>query len=160
MSNTGQFELFLWALLALGLGAVVGFEREFRGHEAGFRTNALVCGGAALFGLISNELGDTRVAANIVQGIGFLGAGLVIQRGHTVRGITSAATIWVMAAVGLLVANELWLTAVLASATVVVVLELAPLSDRVFRWSHRREVAHREATPRPPDAPARTDRDV
>lgn len=160
MSNADQFELFLWALFALGLGAVVGLEREVRGHEAGFRTNALVCGGAAIFGLVSNELGDTRIAANIVQGIGFLGAGLVIQRGHMVRGVTSAATIWVMAAVGLLVANRLWLTGVLASATVVAVLELAPLSDRVFRWSHKQGAAHRETTARPPDNPARSERDA
>lgn len=143
MSTADQFEVFLWALLALGLGAAIGLEREARGHEAGLRTNALVCCGAAIFGQISNELGDTRVAANIVQGIGFLGAGLVIQRGHVVRGVTSAATIWVMAAVGLLVANELWLTAILATAVVVVVLELAPLSDRVLRWSRAREAARR-----------------
>ncbi len=145
MSTADQFDVFLWALLALGLGAAVGLEREARGHEAGLRTNALVCCGAAIFGQISNELGDTRIAANIVQGIGFLGAGLVIQRGHTVRGVTSAATIWVMAAVGLLVANELWLTAVLATAVVVVVLELAPFSDRILRWSRAREAVRRES---------------
>ncbi len=148
MSAASQVEVFLWALLALGLGAVVGLEREARGHEAGLRTNALVCCGAAIFGLISNELGDTRIAANIVQGIGFLGAGLVIQRGHVVRGVTSAATIWVLAAVGLLVANKLWLTAVLSTAVVVVLLELAPFSDRVLRWSRAREAARRAgATP-------------
>ncbi|MCC7089241.1 MAG: MgtC/SapB family protein [Chloroflexi bacterium] len=160
MSNAGQLELFLWALLALGLGAVVGFEREVRGHEAGFRTNALVCGGAAIFGLISNELGDTRIAANVVQGIGFLGAGLVIQRGHMVRGVTSAATIWVMAAIGLLVANQLWLTAVLASATVVVVLELAPVSERFFQWVRSRGAARSEAATNAPQKPVRPDEDV
>ncbi|MCL4240256.1 MAG: MgtC/SapB family protein [Dehalococcoidia bacterium] len=145
MSNADQVELYLWALLALGLGALVGLEREVRGHEAGIRTNALVCGGAAIFGLISNELGDTRIAANIVQGIGFLGAGLVMQRQHMIRGVTTAATVWVMAAVGLLVANELSVTAVLASATVVVLLELAPVSDRVLQWSRRRGTVHEGA---------------
>lgn len=154
MSNGGQVELYLWALLALGLGTLVGFEREVRGHEAGMRTNALVCGGAAIFGLISNELGDTRVAANIVQGIGFLGAGLVIQRGHMVRGVTTAATVWVMAAVGLLVANELWLTAVLATATILLLLELAPISDKVLLWSRRRGSVHGDALPSSQDASA------
>lgn len=152
MSNGGQVELYLWALLALGLGTLVGFEREVRGHEAGMRTNALVCGGAAIFGLISNELGDTRVAANIVQGIGFLGAGLVIQRGHMVRGVTTAATVWVMAAVGLLVANELWLTAVLATATILLLLELAPISDKVLLWSRRRGSVHGDALPSSQDS--------
>ena len=117
--------------------------------RAGAGRIALVCGGAAIFGLISNELGDTRIAANIVQGIGFLGAGLVMQRQHMIRGVTTAATVWVMAAVGLLVANELWVTAVLASATVVVLLELAPVSDRVLQWSRRRGTVH-EGTAAPP----------
>ena len=153
MSSGDQVELYLWALLALGLGTLVGFEREVRGHEAGIRTNALVCGGAAIFGLISNELGDTRVAANIVQGIGFLGAGLVIQRGHVVRGVTTAATVWVMAAVGLLVANELWLTAILATATILLLLELAPVSDRVLLWSRRRGSAHGDALPAAEEPP-------
>ena len=62
MSNAGQFHLYLWLLLAAGLGAVVGLEREYRGHEAGMRTTALVCSGAALFGLISRDFGDTRIA--------------------------------------------------------------------------------------------------
>jgi putative Mg2+ transporter-C (MgtC) family protein len=156
MSTADQFEVFLWALLALGLGAAVGLEREARGHEAGLRTNALVCCGAAIFGRISIELGDTRVAANIVQGIGFLGAGLVIQRGHVIRGVTSAATIWVMAAVGLLVANELWLTALLSTAVVVVVLELAPFSDRILRWSREREASRQNSHP-PETGPAGRD---
>lgn len=133
MSNADQFHVYLWLLLAAGLGAAVGLEREYRGHEAGMRTTALVCSGAALFGLISRDLGDTRIAAAVVQGIGFLGAGVVFQRGHLVHGITTAATIWVMAAVGLLVGSHLWLTALLTTGTIVIVLELAPVSDAVLR---------------------------
>lgn len=144
MSNADQFDLYLRLLYALSLGAVVGFEREFRGHEAGFRTTALVCAGAALFGEVSKVLDETRIAAGVVQGVGFLGAGLVFQRGRNVRGVTTAATIWVMAAVGLVVANELWLTALLTSLTVVLLLELSPVSDLVLRNSRRRGLTHDE----------------
>ena len=133
MSNAEQLHFYFWLLLAAGLGAAVGLEREYRGHEAGVRTTALVCSGAALFGLASRDLGDTRIAAGVVQGVGFLCAGVVFQRGHLVRGVTTATTIWVMAAVGLLVAYHIWLTAVLTAATVIVLLELAPVSDWVLR---------------------------
>lgn len=138
MSESAQFESWLWILLALGLGALVGLEREWRGHEAGIRTTALVCAGAALFGQLSSSYGDSRIAAGVVQGVGFLGAGLVFQRRHDVRGVTTAATIWVVAAVGLLVASELWLTATLVTLSIVALLELAPLSDIVFHHGRRK----------------------
>mgnify|MGYP001328115208 CR=1 FL=1 len=145
MSNADQFEIYLWVLFAFGLGAVVGLEREIRGHEAGIRTNALVCAGAATFSLIGREIGEDRVAAAVVQGIGFLGAGLVFQRGHSVRGVTTAATIWVMAAVGVVVSQEMWLTAILVVITILVVLELAPVSDWVLRKSAREGAVHTDA---------------
>jgi putative Mg2+ transporter-C (MgtC) family protein len=138
MSSGDQIEFFLWLMLALALGAAVGVEREFRGHEAGVRTSALVCAGAAAFGLTSEALGDSRVAAGIVQGIGFLGAGLIFQRGTDVRGVTTAATMWVLAAVGLIVSQELWLVALLATGAIVVLLELSPLSDAIYREGLRR----------------------
>lgn len=147
MSERDQVELYLWVLYALGLGAAVGLEREFRGHEAGIRTTAIVCAGAALFGQISNSFGDTRIAAGVVQGIGFLGAGLVFQRGTSVKGVTTAATVWVMAAVGLVVASELWVLALLSTLTIILVLELAPLSDRVLATSRRRRQTHGSARP-------------
>ena len=137
MSNVDQLQSWLWLLMALGLGAAVGFEREWRGHEAGMRTAALVCAGATIFGQVSLAFGDSRVAAAVVQGIGFIGAGVMFQRGDNVRGVTTAATIWAVAGVGLLVAYELWLTAVLATLTIVVLLELAPVSDVVFRHGRR-----------------------
>lgn len=137
MSNADQLETWLWLLLAAALGAAIGFEREWRGHEAGIRTAALVCVGAAVFGQLSLDSGDSRVAAAVVQGIGFIGAGVMFQRGANVRGVTTAATIWAAAGVGLLVAYELWLTAVLATLTIVVLLELAPVSDMVFRHGGR-----------------------
>lgn len=162
MSERDQLELFFWVLYALGLGALVGFEREFRGHEAGIRTTALVCGGAAMFGQVSQALDDTRIAAGVVQGIGFLGAGLVFQRGNSVKGVTTAATIWVMAAVGLVVAAELWLLPLLLAGTIIMVLELAPISDAILKFSRGHGFAHGDARPsdeedsnEPPDAPKR-----
>ncbi|WP_322796141.1 MgtC/SapB family protein [Tepidiforma sp.] len=138
MSAADQVELYLRVLLAFALGGAVGLEREYRGHEAGIRTNALVCAGAAMFGSISLLLGDDRVAAAVVQGIGFLGAGIVFQRQGTVRGVTTAATVWVMTAIGLAVASRLYLLAVLVAATTIVLLELAPASDWVLRTGRRR----------------------
>lgn len=145
MSASEQLEIFWWTLYALALGAAVGFEREFRGHEAGIRTTAIVCAGAALFGHVSLSLGESRVAAGVVQGIGFLGAGLVFQRGNSVKGVTTAATIWVMAAVGLVVAEKLWLLALLTCVSIIVVLELAPVSDRLLRRSRAAGRTHPEA---------------
>lgn len=133
-----QLAVFVRVLLGLVLGAFVGFEREFRGHEAGIRTNALVCGAAALFGAVSLELGDDRVAAGVVQGIGFIGAGIVFQRGRSVHGVTTAATIWMMAALGLAIASRMYLLACLVAVMVVLLLELAPVSDWVLARSRPR----------------------
>ena len=132
VSNGDQFHTFLWVLLGLVLGSLVGLEREFRGHEAGIRTNALVCAGATLFAEASGLFGDTRIASNVVQGVGFLGAGLVFQRGNDIKGVTTAATIWAMAAVGLLTGLHLWLTALLSTVIIAGLLELFPISDYVL----------------------------
>ena len=146
MSNADQFELFLRLAAALALGAVVGLQREFRGHHAGLRTSSLVCAGAALFGEIGLLWDDARLAAGVVQGIGFLGAGLIFQRGSDVRGVTTAASIWLLAGIGLLVAHELWLTAVLLTVTATILLELAPVSDWVFATGNRRRSRRSESS--------------
>ncbi|MGD9933852.1 MAG: MgtC/SapB family protein [Dehalococcoidia bacterium] len=142
MSNGAQLEFALWVLLAMALGAAVGLQREFRGHEAGIRTAGLVCGGAAVFGRVSLLFaGDDRVAASVVQGIGFLGAGLILHREHGLRGVTTAATVWVVAGLGLIVSLELWLTALVLTVAYVAFLELAPLSDWIYmRGTGRRHV--------------------
>ena len=157
LSNSAQFELFLHLLLALGLGAAVGIEREFRGHEAGVRTSALVCLGAALFGETSLLYGDSRVAAGVVQGIGFIGAGLIFQRGLDVRGVTTAATVWALAGIGLAVAEDLWLTGLLVAVTVIVLLELAPLSDAIHRLGIRMRADPTELSRHPHARAARPD---
>jgi len=127
-----QIDFTLWVLFAVGLGALIGVQREFRGHEAGVRTSALVCGGAAMFGNVSHIFGDDRIAAGVVQGIGFLGAGLIMQGSAGVRGATTAVTVWMLAALGLMAAEELWLAALILAAVYILLLELAPVSDWIY----------------------------
>ncbi len=119
------------ALAAL-LGAFVGIEREIRGYPAGVRTIALVALGSALFTEISTITGtEDRIAAGIVTGIGFLGAGVIFREGYTVRGITTAATIWSAAAVGMAVGRELYLAAGLGSLLIFLLLEARPVVRRL-----------------------------
>jgi putative Mg2+ transporter-C (MgtC) family protein len=112
------------------LGGAIGLEREIAGKPAGLRTNILICVGAALLTHVSisittipERLGDpSRLAAMIVSGIGFIGAGTIMQARGTVTGLTSAATIWVVAAIGIAVGAELYVEATGAGALVTVVL--------------------------------------
>lgn len=131
---------FFWRLsLAAVLGGVVGIEREFRGHPAGLRTNILVAVGSCLFTILSiNAFPQTgaaqdtaRVAAQVVTGVGFLGAGAVIQTKRVVHGLTTAATIWMVAAVGMAAATDLYLLAITTTLMTTAVLALlGPLG----RW--------------------------
>lgn len=92
-------------LVSIACGAIVGLEREYRNKSAGFRTVILICFGATIFTLASRlgNISDDRIAANIVTGIGFLGAGVIYQGKFSVQGLTTAAVIWTMAAIGMLV---------------------------------------------------------
>jgi putative Mg2+ transporter-C (MgtC) family protein len=132
--DTGD-QLLILARLALAafLGAFIGLERELRGYPAGVRTVALVTAGSALFTEISRIMGgsEDRIAAGIVTGIGFLGAGLIFREGYTVRGITTAATVWSAAAIGMAVGRNLYLVAGLGSLLVFVLLEARPVVRRL-----------------------------
>lgn len=132
-------ELTLRIGLAAALGAAIGLERELREREAGLRTHLLVALGAALFTIVSayawsdwsfsNRSGivfdPTRIAAQIVTGVGFLGAGAIIRQGLTVRGLTTAATLWAVAAIGMAVGAGYYAAAVIT--TVIVIVSLWPL---------------------------------
>jgi putative Mg2+ transporter-C (MgtC) family protein len=132
-------EEFLRIALAAGLGAAVGLERELREHEAGLRTHMLVAVGSALFTLVSAygfseffvqtgpvvPVDPTRIAAQIVTGIGFLGAGAIIRQGMNVRGLTTAATLWAVAAIGLASGAGYYSGAI--ATTVVVLVALWPV---------------------------------
>lgn len=98
---TFYIEDMLPLALALLLGGLIGAEREYRTKAAGFRTTIMICVGATLFTMISGRVGDDRIAANIVNGIGFLGAGLIYKEENRVKGLTSAATVWAVSALGM-----------------------------------------------------------
>ncbi len=117
-------------LVACALGALVGIEREWKGQSAGVRTNLLICLACAFFTLMSPILaGDTgsnkgQVAANIVQGIGFLGAGLILHNKSRISGLASAASIFVVASIGMACGAGLFLPAVIATIIVLVAMAL------------------------------------
>ena len=125
-----EVEMLLRLLLAAALGAVIGYQRERAGKPAGLRTHVLICVGAALFTVASlygfgAGADPARVAAGIVAGIGFLGAGAIMRTGEgIVAGLTTAATIWVVAAIGLAVGAGLYLASAVATALTLVVLFL------------------------------------
>ncbi len=129
--------------VALGCGAIIGMERQIRQRKAGLRTNALVALGAAAFMvfsmLIEGDMSPSRVAAQVVSGIGFLGAGIIFRDGYNVQGLTTAATLWCSAAVGLLAGAGHWDFALVATALVVFVnFGLRPF----VQWMKRRLKSH------------------
>jgi putative Mg2+ transporter-C (MgtC) family protein len=124
-------------LLAAGLGAAIGLEREYRQKPAGLRTNILIAVGSALFTILSLELtrnvGDpSRVAGQIVTGIGFLGGGAILRNRDSVHGMTTAATIWVNAAVGVAAGMGQYALATFAVALTLLVLVVLPPIEVYF----------------------------
>ena len=128
------YEFIMKIIISVLLGGLIGLEREITGHPAGFRTNMLICLGSTLFILVPflviSEIDSSvnavteipRVAAGIITGIGFLGAGVIFRKGVNVRGLTTAATIWVGASIGLLVGIGSYIIAIFATILIVMVL--------------------------------------
>ena len=142
--TTDDLEMLLRLLAALGAGAMIGYERSYHGRPAGFRTHALVCTASSLLMLVtvyeahwvraavdSVRLDPTRMAQGIMTGIGFLGAGVIIKEGLFVRGLTTAASIWITAAIGILAGVGFYFP-----LTVSVIVTLGVLS--LFRWIEAR----------------------
>lgn len=131
--ETSYVELTIRLSLALLLGGAIGIEREYRAKEAGFRTHFLVALGSALFCLVSQygfgvDLKDSsRVAAQVVSGIGFLGAGTIIFQKNVVRGLTTAAGLWVTAAIGLACGTGMYVAATITTVMVLLGLEVLNL---------------------------------
>jgi putative Mg2+ transporter-C (MgtC) family protein len=146
MINVGipEFELVLRLLLSAFLGYVIGLERQYTGHPAGDRTFALTSLGSAIFALISLKAfaaGDSRVAAGVVTGLGFLGAGMIIRtQGREIKGLTTAAGIWSMGAVGLAVGSGMYVLGILSTLLVLFLLA----SERILHIDARLE-ARRKA---------------
>ena len=136
-------EMIMRLLASLAAGAFIGYERSFHGRPAGLRTHVLVCLASALLMLVTvyedhwvrtpgeSRLDPTRMAQGIMTGIGFLGAGVIVKEGLNVRGLTTAASIWITAGIGVLAGVGLYLPLVVS-----VILTLAVLS--VFRWIENR----------------------
>jgi putative Mg2+ transporter-C (MgtC) family protein len=129
--------LFRCGIAAL-CGGLIGIERELKNKPAGFRTNILICLGAAIYmavGLLipSGDADPTRIAAQVVTGIGFIGAGCIIQAGNQVRGLTTAATIWVVASIGIVSGAGYPVLAMVASMLVLLTLAaLRQVEKRLF----------------------------
>jgi putative Mg2+ transporter-C (MgtC) family protein len=134
MYDLSEFDAIVRILLAIAAGAALGLEREYHEKPAGFRTYALVCEGSALFMIGSILLGGevikaggenydpSRIASTVVQGIGFLAAGVILASGIRVKHLTTAAEIWVTAAIGLLIGAGFFLVALAATVGTIVFL--------------------------------------
>jgi putative Mg2+ transporter-C (MgtC) family protein len=140
-----ELVMLVRVLAALGVGALIGFERTYHGRPAGFRTHALVCIASSLLMLVtvfqhdwvaavpldSIRTDPTRMAQGIMTGIGFLGAGVIFKEGLTVRGLTTAASIWVTAAIGILLGIGFYFAAALGAGATLAILA-------AFRFLERR----------------------
>lgn len=140
MSDLTQWQAVERIVVALIAGAAIGFEREWSGKAAGIRTHALVAEGSALFMIASLLLGGemwaagrvydpSRIASTVVQGIGFIAAGVIIRHNAQIRGLTTAAGLWVAAAIGLLIGAGFYVVAFAAVATTLIALSLLRLFD-------------------------------
>jgi putative Mg2+ transporter-C (MgtC) family protein len=143
--NSDYFEMALHLVIALGTGGIIGLERSYHGRPAGFRTHALVCVASCLLMLLTvyhgrwfsvgnferASIDPTRMAQGIMTGIGFLGAGVIMREGLTVRGLTTAASIWITAAIGIMIGVAFYFPAGIATALTLIVLT-------VFRWIERK----------------------
>ncbi len=126
--------------IAFIIGAVIGIEREFRSKPAGFRTMILICVGSCLYTILSREantVSSDRIASNIVTGIGFIGAGVIFKEGITVNGLTTAALIWITAALGMAIGYHNYPLAVVVSIMVVIVLFVLEPVQRFINKLHR-----------------------
>lgn len=151
MLTISHFELIFRLILAALLGSVIGFERERLNWAAGLRTHMLVCVGASLIMLVSIfgfadilgqkdvSLDPSRVAAQVVSGIGFLGAGSILLRGEVVRGLTTAASLWSVAGVGLATGGGMYVAAVGATVIILIILAgIKPIERRFISVKQQR----------------------
>jgi len=140
MDITIYFEEAAQVSIAFVIGAIIGLEREFRSKPAGFRTMILICVGACLYTILSKEAGGgstDRIASNIVTGIGFIGAGVIFKEGITVNGLTTAALIWITAALGMAIGYHNYPLAIVVSIMVVIALFVLEPVQRFINRFHK-----------------------
>ncbi len=148
-----ELELVGRLVMSAALGSVIGFERERLSWAAGLRTHMLVCVGSTLIMIVSiygfsENLGEhvtldpSRVAAQVVSGIGFLGAGAILARGEIIRGLTTAASVWSVAGVGLAVGGGLYTPSIAATVIILIILAgVKPLEKRFIAYHRRRHIS-------------------
>lgn len=139
--ETTLFEYVVPVLLAALAGGLIGIEREYRDKTAGFRTMILIAVGSCLFTILSEVMGGpkgeiTRIAASIVTGVGFLGAGVIVKDGPTIRGLTTAASIWLVASLGMGAALEMYSLVFGITVFILLVLVLLPPFERWLDKKH------------------------
>jgi putative Mg2+ transporter-C (MgtC) family protein len=140
MDLSVYFEEAAQVSVAFVIGAIIGLEREFRSKPAGFRTMILISVGSCLYTIISKESSPEstdRIASNIVTGIGFIGAGVIFKEGITVNGLTTAALIWVTAALGMAIGYHNYPLAIVVSAIVVITLFVLEPVQRFINRFHK-----------------------
>jgi len=140
MNLSIYFEEAAQVSIAFVIGAIIGLEREFRSKPAGFRTMILISVGACLYTILSKEAGGgspDRIASNIVTGIGFIGAGVIFKEGITVNGLTTAALIWITAALGMAIGYHNYPLAIVVSIIVVVALFVLEPVQRFINRFHK-----------------------
>ncbi|MDP9244101.1 MAG: MgtC/SapB family protein [Chloroflexota bacterium] len=157
LSAETEINLALRLTVGLVLGAIIGFERELHRQPAGFRTHSLVSLGAALFTVVSAfgfagaTVDPTRIAAQIVSGIGFIGAGTILQyRGH-IRGLTTAASLWSVAAIGTAAGAGLFVVATTGTILILVILSLLDQVEEITRRRFRVPPSPYRPPPEEPD---------
>ena len=144
--------IFIQLLLAVFLGALIGLERELQGKSAGLRTYALVSLGACLFTVVPlygfkgfldvSALDPSRVAAQVVLGIGFLGGGIIFLKGDIVYGLTTAAGLWISAALGVAVGAGLYWAAIFATFIALVILTILKAAEKYIHRARPEDVRH------------------
>ncbi|MDK2877521.1 MAG: putative Mg2+ transporter-C (MgtC) family protein [Thermoanaerobacteraceae bacterium] len=148
----GQMELAARLLLSIIFGGIIGIERESVNRPAGFRTHILVCVGSTLTMLVSlyifeqfnsrASVDPARIAAQVISGIGFLGAGTIIREGATVRGLTTAASLWTVAAIGLAIGSGFYLAAVLATVlTFITLISFSRIENYIIQTRYLQRIS-------------------
>ncbi len=144
--NNQELIFIFNALLSLLIGFVIGIERESRGKDAGISTHTLVITGSMLFTFLSfHVLSDstTRIASQIVVGIGFLGAGLILKDGTSVRNLTTAASLWFSAAIGMAIGFQFYIVAITSALIAVLTLRIPHMSHQGLRNEHHIETENK-----------------
>jgi putative Mg2+ transporter-C (MgtC) family protein len=139
-----DFEILVRFLLAALWGGIVGIEREYRSKSAGFRTMIMISLGSCFFTMMSEFMGTAasydRIAANIVTGIGFLGAGVIFRSDTRVSGITTAATIWTVAAVGMGIGAGHYFASAFGSLLIIIVLAILPIAETTIEKFNKKYI--------------------